>query len=148
MAHNDVFIPAPPEDVFAVLADATLYAQWVVGAQTIRAADESWPEPGSQFHHTVGAGPLTIDDSSEVEEVDPPRLLVLKVRARPAGVGRVRLTLTPEDGGTRVVMEESAISGAADMVPDKLLDVTISPRNQASLDRLHDLVLERAGRTS
>ena len=46
------------------------YGDWVVGSKRIRAADASWPAPGSRFHHTVGVGPLSLDDHTESLEAD------------------------------------------------------------------------------
>jgi uncharacterized protein YndB with AHSA1/START domain len=78
----------PIESVFAALVDPWTYPEWLVGAQDMRSVDPGWPAPGSSFHHRVGlAGPLTIADSSSSCEVDAPELLVLEVRARPAGPG-------------------------------------------------------------
>ena len=56
MAENHVRIDAPADAVFAVLADADAYAQWVVGAKEIRSSDPEWPNVGSRFYHSVGAG--------------------------------------------------------------------------------------------
>ena len=39
MAVNDITIDAPPEKVFALLADGRQYAEWVVGAKRIRDVD-------------------------------------------------------------------------------------------------------------
>lgn len=134
---------APPEAVFGVLADGCRYADWVVGAKKIRDADASWPEPGSRFHHTVGIGPLTIDDSSSVEEVDPPRSITLKVRARPAGVGRVRVELSPaEDGGTDITMSEEAVSGLAARIDNPVQRALLKGRNIEALRRLANLAEE------
>src|SRR3954451_21888989 len=49
---------APPDEVFAVLADARSYGEWVVGSKDVRAADPGFPAPGSRFPHSVGLGPL------------------------------------------------------------------------------------------
>jgi uncharacterized protein YndB with AHSA1/START domain len=64
-------IHVPPEQVFAVLADPAAYADWVVGSDTIRDADPTWPAVGSKFHHRVGIGLLKVNDHTEVVEVDP-----------------------------------------------------------------------------
>src|SRR3982751_3295640 len=98
---------APPDAVFAVLADGERYADWVVGAKKIRSVDSTWPEPGATFRHTVGVGPLEIKDSSTVQAVEPGRSITLKVRARPAGTARVDIILDrADDGGTDIRMEE------------------------------------------
>ena len=71
------------------------YPRGLAGAKRIRHVEETWPEPGASFHHTVGAGPFTVKDTTTVRQIDPPRRLVLKVRARPVGEGMVTFTVTP-----------------------------------------------------
>src|SRR4028118_964875 len=105
-----------PAAVWGALADAGAYGEWgvgcqrtrraaaswaagtagggVVGSKRIRAADPSWPEPGSRFHHTVGVGPLSLDDHTESLEAHPPTLLRMRAKARPFGTAQVRLGLT------------------------------------------------------
>ena len=103
-----VRIDAPADAVFAVLADADAYAQWVVGAKEIRSSDPDWPNVGSRFYHSVGAGAATIDDSTAVLACEPERRLELEVRFRPAGVARVSLELEAQGASTRVTMREVA----------------------------------------
>src|SRR5205823_1407725 len=57
-------VAASPEQVFAVLADGWLYASWVVGAARIRDVDDGWPSPGTKIHHSIGAWPVFLHDTS------------------------------------------------------------------------------------
>jgi uncharacterized protein YndB with AHSA1/START domain len=127
---------ASPEDVFAVLADGWRYADWVVGAKKIRHVDESWPEPGSRFHHRVGAGPVDIADSSVCEAVDPPRSMTLKVKAWPAGAARVRIDIEPTATGSTVTMTEHPIAGPAKTFDNPVQRLALTLRNRESLRRL------------
>jgi uncharacterized protein YndB with AHSA1/START domain len=139
---------APPE-VFAVLADGCRYADWVVGAKKIRSVDERWPEPGAEFRHKVGVGPLEIKDTSTVESVQPDRSLTLKVRARPAGVARVHIALTPtNDGGTDITMDEVPIEGIAKAIDNPLQRALLKGRNIEALRRLATIAEEQGGSTS
>jgi uncharacterized protein YndB with AHSA1/START domain len=132
---------SPPEDVFAVLGDGHRYADWVVGAKRVRAVDDTWPEPGSRFHHEFGVGPLAIKDSSTVLSIDPPRQVVLEVRALPAGKARVTLTITPgEGGGSEVLMEEVPTGGPAKSIDSWPLRRLTMLRNVESLKRLRRVV--------
>jgi uncharacterized protein YndB with AHSA1/START domain len=128
---------APPDAVFAVLADGWRYADWVVGAKRIRHVDDAWPAPGSRFHHKVGLGPVEIKDSSVSEAVDPDHAISLRVRAWPAGTARVRIVLesTP-DGGTEIVFEERPLEGLARSLDNPLLRAVLTLRNVESLRRL------------
>lgn len=136
-----------PEDLFAVLEDGWHYGMWVVGAARIRDVDESWPEPGSRIHHSVGAWPLLLSDETQVERVDAPHLLALKVNAWPTGEARVVMTVRAlDDGRTEVVMEEEPISGPATLVPRPLRDFVLHHRNVEALRRLSYLAAHQAHR--
>jgi hypothetical protein len=126
-----------PDDVFAVLEDGWSYGMWVVGAARIRDVDAGWPAAGSRIHHSVGAWPVLLSDTTEVERVEASRLLQLKVKAWPTGEGRVVLTCTPTtDGETEVVMEEQAVSGPATLIPTAVQDFMLHHRNVEALRRL------------
>lgn len=139
MSRTTIHVSAPPADVFAVLADPHAYPDWVVGAKHIRAVEGAWPEPGATFHHSVGIGPITVNDSTSVVEVAAPHRLVLRARARPTGVARVELDLAERDGGTEVVMTELPIEGPPALLHNPLQDRIIDRRNRESLRRLKRL---------
>ena len=145
MSRTTRVMDCTPEDVFAVLEDGWSYGMWVVGAARIRDVDAEWPEVGSRIHHSVGAWPVLLSDSTEVEQVDRPRMLQLRVKAWPTGEGRVILTMQPADGGgTEVVMEESAVSGPATLIPKPAEDFLLHHRNVEALRRLGYLAEHRA----
>lgn len=145
MSRISTVMKCRPEDIFAVLSDGWLYGMWVVGSARIRKVDPEWPQPGAQIHHSVGAWPLLISDTSEVEQVDAPHRLQLRVRAWPAGEARVILTCTPRgDSETEVVMEEYPVSGPATMMPKPLEDAILRLRNDEALRRLANLSEGRA----
>lgn len=135
MAVNQVVIAAPPERVYELLSDAPRYAEWVVGAKAIRAADETFPAPGSRFQHTVGVGPLEIRDATTVLEAEAPRNLVLRAGLGRLGAARVTLVLQPAGDGTRVVMQERGERGPLRLA-ERLGSLAFRGRNFLSLDRL------------
>lgn len=139
MARNEHVIHAPPETVFGVLSDPRSYAYWVVGSEEIRAADVTWPAPGSRFQHTVKIGPVRLKDHSEVEEMRPGRFLQMRVKGRPLGTARVTLELEPADGGTRVTMIEDPADTASALMSNPLTHLLMRGRNVHSLDRLAEL---------
>jgi uncharacterized protein YndB with AHSA1/START domain len=145
MDHAETEIAAAPEHVWAILADATTFADWVVGCKEVRDVEGAWPEVGAVLHHTVGAATATIEDTTSVVESEPNRRLVLRARARPAGVATVRLELASgEGGGTLITMEEEVVDGAASHLPTPVTDVLLKPRNAECLRRLKRLAEERA----
>jgi uncharacterized protein YndB with AHSA1/START domain len=148
MATNERFMPVPPEAVWDALADAGGYAYWVVGSREIRDADPQWPAPGSRFHHTVGVGPLNISDHTESLEAQRPGLLRIRAKARPLGTAKVTLTMTPQDGGTRVRMTENPDGLTSWLTLNPLMQLLTKGRNAESLMRLEELALRQAGRSA
>ncbi len=136
MATTHLQMNVPPERVFAVLAEPEAYADWVVGSDTIRDADSHWPAVGSRFHHRVGAGPLKVDDHTEVIDLDSPHKLVLHARARPLGTARVTMLTEPVGGGTYVTMCEEAGDALSRLAINPLTDWLVHLRNRKSLRRL------------
>lgn len=144
MAHNVATIPAPIDQVFAVLSDPESYAYWVVGSDSIRDADASWPAVGAKLHHRVGAGPFKLNDNTEVLEVTAPVRLVLQARTRPFGTARVTLDLIDLGRSTQVTMSEGPGDRFSRLLFNPLADVLLRRRNDEALRRLDELARKRA----
>jgi uncharacterized protein YndB with AHSA1/START domain len=136
-------VDATPEDVFAVLADGWSYAGWVVGNTHIRNVDATWPAVGSCIHHSIGAWPLLIEDTTKVLEIERPHRLVLEARVRPIGVARVTFTVAPRGDRTAVTMTEKTVSGPAKVLDNVVTDALLHARNAESLNRLFDIAVHR-----
>ena len=144
MAFTAREIDASPAEVFAVLADPTTYPDWLIGASEIRDFDHNWPSPGTKFHHMVGIKPFVIPDSTEVIDVEPNRRLKLRVRSRPLVVAEATFELVGTDDRCVVTLaEEPAFRPLADILRP-IADPLIHVRNHRSLERLEDVVAERA----
>lgn len=130
-------IAAPPTEVFAVLAEPRTYPEWLVGAKKIRDVDADFPTQGAGFDHTVGAGPVSIDDSTVVVEVHPPDRLELRVKAGHF-TGEVAFLLLPSPKGTEVRFRERPIGPPAALTP--FLRLSLQARNGESLKQLRELV--------
>ena len=148
MATIERFMPVPPEAVWDALADAGGYGYWVVGSREIRDADPHWPAPGSRFHHTVGVGPLKVSDHTESLEARRPGFLRIRAKARPLGTAKVTLTMTPQNGGTRVRMTENPDGLTSWLTLNPLMQLLTKGRNAESLTRLEELALRQAGRSA
>ena len=146
MATNTRFMPVPPEAVWDVLADAGKYGYWVVGSKVIRDEEPGWPEPGSKFHHTIGAGPFTLSDHTVSLEAQRPTLLKIRAKGRPVGTATVTMRMHPRDGGTVVKMTENPDGVFAPLALNPLLHVATKLRNSESLMRLEELALRQARR--
>jgi uncharacterized protein YndB with AHSA1/START domain len=147
MACTERTMNATPEQIWAVLADAKTYGDWVVGAKDIRTADGTWPQPGSALHHTSGFGPLTLKDNTKVLESDPPRHIVLEARGRPLGIARIEITLEPDGSTTKVKMVEEVVRPTPARTMSPALNPLIHSRNVETLRRLEELAKERVGTT-
>lgn len=132
MAHNEIHVDAPPEAVFAVLADPRSFARWVVGSRKIRSADPEWPATGTTFDHAVGVGPFTLADSTTVQQREPPRLLKMLVRARPLTQAVVTLQLRRAAEGTLVVMDEHPADLRSRILFNPLVQPLVRVRNAES----------------
>jgi hypothetical protein len=136
-------MPVPPEAVWDVLADAGKYGYWVVGSKVIRDEEPGWPEPGSKFHHTIGAGPFTLSDHTVSLEAQRPTLLKIRAKGRPVGTATVTMEMHPRDGGTVVKMTENPDGVFAPLALNPLLHVATKLRNSESLMRLEELALRQ-----
>jgi uncharacterized protein YndB with AHSA1/START domain len=139
VARNETFIDAPPRAVFELLSDPRTYGHWVVGSREIRAADESWPEAGSKFDHSVGVTPLVNHDHTEVLRSCPPVMLELRARSRPFPTARVTIHLQPEREGTRVTLIEEPASRLLNVLSGPVGHAAVRLRNVESLRRLKEL---------
>ena len=140
MATTRTHIAASADEVFAALANPENYGDWVVGSDTVRDADPTWPKVGSRFHHRIGFGPFKVNDHTEVLAVDPPHRLVIHAKARPLGSARVTMLLTDHDGGTDVTMVEVAGDRLSRLAMNPLTDPLIHLRNHEALRRLKRIV--------
>jgi uncharacterized protein YndB with AHSA1/START domain len=138
MAENEMIVAAPRERVFAILADPDRYAEWLVGTARVRDADAAWPAPGARLHYSVGAGAVTLDDSTEVLECDAPERLLLLARLGPLGSFRVELVLRDDGETTHVTMHESAVDGVSKLA-EPVTGAIVGVRNAMSLRRLKEL---------
>ncbi len=136
----------PAADVWRVIADGWLYSGWVVGASRIRAVDDTWPQSGSRLHHSVGAWPLVINDSTRVTAVDPGKSLELVARGWPMGEAKIVITLQDQGGQCLVTIAEDAIRGPGKKVPKIMRDPMIAVRNRETLKRLELMAVGGAGR--
>ncbi|WP_240719970.1 SRPBCC family protein [Pseudarthrobacter sp. NamB4] len=146
MATVSQVFNCPAADVWRVIADGWLYSGWVVGASRIRAVDDLWPHAGSRLHHSVGAWPFLINDSTSVTSVEPERSLEIVARGWPLGEARVAITLEDQGDTCKVTMAEDAIRGPGKLMPKFLRDPMITVRNRETLKRLELMAAGGAGK--
>lgn len=143
MARNERLVDAPVESVWEVLSDGFAYADWVVGARTIRRVEGDFPTPGARLHYRIGLGPVHFDDHTEVCEVLPLRRLLLSAQAWPMGAASIDIRTEAVGSRTRVVMDEEPTEGLGRVVHNPLLDLAVKARNVETLRRLERLAKRR-----
>lgn len=140
MSTNKRLVHATPQQVWDVLADGWLYPLWVVGASRMRDVDGHWPSVGARLHHSVGAWPLLVDDTTEATESEPEQVLAVRARAWPTGEAQVTIRLHAQGAETEVVIEEHAVAGPGALLPGIVEDPLLAWRNTETLRRLALLV--------
>ena len=129
-------VEATPEQIWQVLEDGWSYPSWVVGASRMRAVGDDWPAKGSKLHHSAGIWPVVVNDETTVLESDPPRLLRLQAKGRPAGEATVELRIERAGNGSKVTMVEDVTRGPGRYLPKILRQAPIALRNTETLRRL------------
>ena len=129
-------VEATPEQIWGVLEDGWSYPSWVVGASRMRAVSDDWPAKGSKLHHSAGIWPVVVNDETTVLESDPPRLLRLQAKGRPAGEATVELRIEPAGNGSKITMGEDVTRGPGRYIPKALRQPAIALRNTETLRRL------------
>ncbi len=136
MSTNVRVLRCSPEAVFRVLADGWLFPSWVVGASRMRDVDESWPQPGSQLHHSFGVWPVLIDDGTRAIEWNPPHRMMMRPKGWPLGEAQVTIDVKPRGAGCVVRLQEEAVAGPGRFIPTPVLDALLAWRNTETLHRL------------
>lgn len=144
MAVRHHLIHAAPREVWAVLCDASRYADWVVGTSESRVARGSWPELGSALEYTVRIGPWTASGTTVVRRVKAPDELELEVDSGPVGTARVAIEIRPWGEESLVIMDEHPLRGLVGALHNAALDALIQLRHRDMLGRLAKVVEESA----
>ena len=148
MARNIVEFSANPDDVFDVLVDAYAYGHWVVGPRQVVDKDPDFPNPQSEFTHETRIGPLHLQDTTKVVEVERPRRLVLRAKIRAMGLdARISFELAATADGTRVTLDEEPLAGPWRVLWNPAFDAMMWARNSVALERLRFLAEQRSSRT-
>ncbi|OKK16008.1 polyketide cyclase [Streptomyces sp. CB00455] len=142
MAVRHQLIHATPHQVWAVLADASRYADWVVGTSESRVARGLWPELGSALEYTVRIGPWTASGLTVVRRVDAPGELELEVDSGPLGTARVAIEVRSWGRESLAIVDEHPLRGIGGTLHNAALDALIQLRHRDMLKRLASVVEE------
>ena len=134
MAETAVWVAAPADDVWAVLADPARYAEWVTGTSETQALDGRWPAEGARLRYRLPGG---VGDETTVVAAEPPNRLVLVASLGPLASLAITIELVESGDGTRVTLCEDARGVAA--VGGPLADAANTLRGAFSVERLKEL---------
>ncbi|MGW2584272.1 SRPBCC family protein [Streptomyces virginiae] len=140
MAVRNQLIHRPPQAVWAVLADPTLYGEWVVGPSESTPLDQVWPEVGSRLRYTVRLGPWSPDGVTTVRHRDSGRELELEASFKALGTARIFLQLRPWGQETLVVCDEHPLRGLGGTLHNPAVEVLLQLRHRGMLARLARIV--------
>jgi uncharacterized protein YndB with AHSA1/START domain len=108
--ERSVFIKAPPERVFAFLADHANDTQWLPGMVDTR--NFTGESTDYRWEWTYKMAGISFNGTGQTLEYDPPRRVVVETRG--GVVSTWAWTLEPEEDGTRVSLQmEYTVPGAA-----------------------------------
>lgn len=99
-------IAAPPDVVWADVADIASHVTWMADAEAIRFTSATTSGAGTTFDCDTRIGPLRLTDAMEITEWDPGRSMGVRHVGAVAGEGRFTLAATP-GGGTRFTWSET-----------------------------------------
>ncbi|MFJ7271690.1 SRPBCC family protein [Streptomyces sp. NPDC099050] len=146
MAVRNQLVHRPPTAVWAVLADPTLYGEWVVGPSESTPLDQTWPQVGSRLRYTVRLGPWSTEGVTTVRHQEPGRELELEASFKALGTARIFLQLRPWGEETLVVCDEHPLRGLGGTLHNPAVEALLQLRHRGMLARLATTVEhERAG---
>ncbi|MFG2526575.1 SRPBCC family protein [Streptomyces sp. NPDC048516] len=145
MAVRHRLIRRPPEEVWAVLADASRFSDWVVGPSTTAEKAGDWPECGSTLEYTLRVGPWSVSGETIVRRHEPPRHLELEVDSGWLGTARIAIEVRPWGEHALVIFDEHPLRGPGGLLHNSAVDAVLQLRNRSMLDRLAKAVAAPAG---
>ncbi|MFD9355733.1 SRPBCC family protein [Streptomyces sp. NPDC060031] len=140
MAVRHQLIRRPPRAVWAVLADPTLYGEWVAGPSESTPLDATWPEPGSRLRYTVPLGPWSAEGVTTVRHRETGKELELEASFKPLGTARIFLQLRPWGEETLIVCDEHPLRGLGGTLHNPGIEVLLQLRHRGMLARLAKVV--------
>ncbi|MGW7440284.1 SRPBCC family protein [Streptomyces sp. NPDC054849] len=140
MAVRHHLIRRPPRSVWAVLADPTLYGEWVVGPSESTPLDHTWPASGSRLRYTIRLGPWSAEGMTTVRHQETGKELELEASFKSLGTARIFLQLRPWGEETLVVCDEHPLRGLGGPLHNPLSEAALQLRHRGMLARLARVV--------
>ncbi|MFJ3727565.1 SRPBCC family protein [Streptomyces sp. NPDC090045] len=139
MAVRNRLIHRSPQAVWQVLAEPTLYGEWVVGPSESTPLDQLWPEVGSRLRYTVQLGPWSAEGVTTVRHRETGRELELEASFKSLGTVRIFLQLRPWGEETLVVCDDHPLRGVGATLHNAM-EALLQLRHRGMLARLARIV--------
>ncbi|MFH8394466.1 SRPBCC family protein [Streptomyces sp. NPDC018036] len=147
MAVRHRLIKRKPSDVWAVLADGTRYADWVVGTAVSRPVRGQWPEVQAAINYEIRFGRFTLTNETVVRACTEGRELELEAQAGPLGTARIAIEVRPWGEHSLVIIDEHPLQGAGNLLHNAGVEALIQIRHRAMLARLAKVCESEESRT-
>ncbi|MDX3695838.1 SRPBCC family protein [Streptomyces europaeiscabiei] len=136
MAVRHRLIKVSPRAVWAVLADGSRYAEWVVGTSASEPVRGRWPEVDSAIEYEIRVGPLRLSNETVVRYCEEEAELGLEARAGVLGTARISIRLRPWGRYCLVIADEHPLQGVGGALHSVGMEALIQLRHRAMLARL------------
>lgn len=140
VAVRHQLIRRDPDVLWAVLADGTRYADWVVGTARSTPGKGHWPDVGSTIDYVIRCGPWTLGSQTTVRRCEPPRILELEVDSGRLGTARVAIDVRPWGEDSLVIVDEHPLAGPCGTLHNVCVDALLQIRHRSMLARLAKVV--------
>lgn len=140
MAVRHHLVRRPREDVWAVLADRSAYADWVAGTSRSHGGTGEWPQEGASLEYDVELGPWSVSGTTVVREQQRPARLALEVDSGRLGTARVDIEIRPWGRDSLVIMDEHPLTGFGGAVHNAAMEAVLHWRHRRMLSRLAEVV--------
>ncbi len=143
--HNSLDINAPPEEVFALMADYERYPEWVVIVEEARLVEGQQIEAGAAYEEVSKLGPKRSTSRWQVTKFEPPHKQI-HVGQLPFGPVELTIETRPNGDGGTILDHTVEITAFPHFRPlgwflERLLLVRVFERDMAaSLDRFAELI--------
>ena len=136
MAVRHRLIKASPDRVWAVLADGSRYAQWVVGTAASQPKDGEWPQESASISYQIRLGPFEVGNETVVRRCVEGSVLELEANAGPLGTARICIELRKWGEYCLVIVDEHPLQGTGGALHNLGFEALIQLRHRAMLARL------------
>ncbi|WP_327731855.1 SRPBCC family protein [Streptomyces sp. NBC_00487] len=136
MAVRHRLIKVSPQAVWAVLADGTRYAEWVVGTSASEPVRGQWPQVDSAIAYEVRVGPVRLSNETVVRHCVEGSELELEAQAGALGTARIFIELRPWGRYCLVIADEHPLQGVGGTLHNMGVEALIQLRHRTMLARL------------